>query len=401
VTPAQVQLLVTAAQQLSLARNLDTIMQITRNTARELTGSDGATFVLKDHDKCFYADENAISPLWKGQRFPMTACISGWSMLNKQHAAIEDIYADERIPADAYRPTFVKSLAMVPIRKMDPIGAIGNYWASRHKPTDDEIMLLQSLADLTSVSMENYYAYAELEDRVQKRTQQLQELNKELDAFAYSVSHDLRAPLRAINGFAQILHDEYFDKLDEEGKDTINHITYSSVKMSNLIDNLLAFSKMGRQELNRSSINMNELTEGAIAELEKSLHHNAKITVKELKTVQGDYALLHQVMANLISNAIKYSAKKPLPEIVIDAEETDTEYIFSVADNGAGFNMKYADKLFGTFQRLHSDKEFEGTGVGLSLVRRLVAKHNGRVWATGKVEEGATFFFSLPKKSEA
>ena len=166
--------LVEVVQQLSLARNLETIMEIVRHAARSITGADGATFVLRDGDKCFYAEEDAISPLWKGQRFPMKACISGWVMLNRQAAVIEDIYADSRIPADAYRPTFVKSLAMVPIRTIDPVGAIGNYWASRRLPTPEQVKLLQALADTTAVAMENIRIYSELEQRVQQRTSELQ-----------------------------------------------------------------------------------------------------------------------------------------------------------------------------------------------------------------------------------
>jgi PAS domain S-box-containing protein len=168
--------LVEVVQQLSLARDLPAVMNIVRHAARKLTGADGATFVLRDNGKCFYAEEDAISPLWKGQRFPMSACISGWAMLNKQPAVIEDIYADPRIPADAYRPTFVRSLAMVPIRTLDPVGAIGNYWASRHQPTLEQIKVLQALADTTAVAMENVRIYEELEQRVRQRTSELQSI---------------------------------------------------------------------------------------------------------------------------------------------------------------------------------------------------------------------------------
>ena len=168
--------LVEVVQHLSLARDLPTVMDIVRHAARKLTGADGATFVLRDNGKCFYAEEDAISPLWKGQRFPMSACISGWAMLNKQPAVIEDIYADPRIPADAYRPTFVRSLAMVPIRTIDPVGAIGNYWATQHLPSPEQLKVLQALADVTAVAMENVRVYEELEQRVQQRTSELQSI---------------------------------------------------------------------------------------------------------------------------------------------------------------------------------------------------------------------------------
>jgi putative nucleotidyltransferase with HDIG domain len=156
--------LVGAIQQLSLARSIAEIQAVVRRGARALTGADGATFVLRDDEQCYYADEDAIAPLWKGQRFPLQACISGWSMLNAQAVLIEDIYADERIPHAAYRPTFVKSLAMVPIRQLDPVGAIGNYWARHHRPTELEVELLQALADSTAVAMENVRVYQELEE---------------------------------------------------------------------------------------------------------------------------------------------------------------------------------------------------------------------------------------------
>lgn len=155
-------------------------MAVVRVAARELTGADGATFVLREGHQCFYADENAISPLWKGRRFPMEACVSGWSMLHREPAVIEDIYKDARIPADAYRPTFVRSLAMVPIRTLDPIGAIGVYWARRHRPTPDEVKLMQALADTTAVALENVRVYSELEHRVRDRTAELEVVNRRL-----------------------------------------------------------------------------------------------------------------------------------------------------------------------------------------------------------------------------
>jgi len=172
--------LVQAVQELSLARSLDEVQRIVRTAARELTGCDGATFVLRDGGQCYYADEDAIAPLWKGSRFPLDACISGWAMLNRDSAVIPDIYRDARIPHEAYRPTFVKSLVMVPIRKLDPIGAIGNYWADERQPSDREVSLLQALADATSIAMENVRVYSELENRVRDRTVALERANEEI-----------------------------------------------------------------------------------------------------------------------------------------------------------------------------------------------------------------------------
>jgi diguanylate cyclase (GGDEF)-like protein len=180
---------VRAVQELSLARDLATIQEIVRIAAREITSCDGATFVLRDNGFCFYADEDAIAPLWKGKRFPLEICVSGWAMLNRKPAVISDIYADNRIPHEAYRPTFVKSLVMVPIRSMNPIGAIGNYWATPYEPTAAEVELLQSLADSTAIALENVQVYSELEARVQMRTAELQKAKEEIEQL--SLTDDL------------------------------------------------------------------------------------------------------------------------------------------------------------------------------------------------------------------
>jgi PAS domain S-box-containing protein len=226
--------------------------------------------------------------------------------------------------------------------------------------------------------------------------EQLASVNKELEAFTYTVSHDLRAPLRAINGYAEILREDYGPGFDEEGNRILHNITYGAVKMGNLIDDLLAFSKLGRQEIKTESIDLNELVEAIIQEVNKNPDHKTKIIVTTMQRVKADYSLLYQVIFNLVSNGIKYSAKKANPLVEISAVEQNGEIVFSVKDNGSGFDMKYADKLFGVFQRLHSQDEFEGTGVGLAIVQRIITKHNGKVWAEGKINEGATFYFSLP-----
>lgn len=236
------------------------------------------------------------------------------------------------------------------------------------------------------------------EDITEKKVQEdiNMQLNRELEAFTYTVSHDLRAPLRAINGYANMFEEDYGNLVDDEGKRLLEVIRYNAGKMSSLIDDLLAFSKLGRKELDRSFENMNELVEGVLLEINKSNPNNAQIKINDLLPANVDYGLIHQVWLNLLSNAIKYSSKKETPIIEISSEKKNKEIIYSVKDNGVGFSMKYVDKLFGVFQRLHRMDEFDGTGVGLAIVQRIISKHNGRVWAEAEVDKGATFSFALP-----
>ncbi|HLG01993.1 MAG TPA: ATP-binding protein [Bacteroidia bacterium] len=224
----------------------------------------------------------------------------------------------------------------------------------------------------------------------------LQQLNKELEAFSYSVSHDLRAPLRAISGYANMLDEDYASQLDEEGKRLLGVIRYNAEKMGKLIDDLLAFSRLGRKELDRAEENMNELVEGVLIDLYKTEKSRPTIKTGNLHKAKVDYGLMHQVMFNLLSNAVKYSSKKENPLVEIYSEKKDHEIIYTVRDNGVGFDMKYAGKLFGVFQRLHSSEMFEGTGVGLAIVQRIIHKHRGRIWAEAKPGQGAAFHFSIP-----
>ena len=387
--------LVTAVQELSLVRTLPSVQEIVRRTARAIAGADGATFVLREGEKCHYADEDAISPLWKGQRFPLSACISGWAMLNSQAAVIPDIYQDPRIPADAYRPTFVKSLVMVPIRLKSPIGAIGVYWAKEHQATDAEVELLQALANTTSVAMENIEIYTDLERRVERRTQQLEALNKELESFSYSVSHDLRAPLRAITGFGELLARELQNRNTEKGARFLGTIQDNAKKMGQLIEDLLRLARLARQEVRRTEVDLADLAREIAAryKMEDPGRH-VDVIIPEHLPVYCDAGLMAVVMENLMSNAWKYTAKTDSARIEIGAQEKDGMRTFFVKDNGAGFEMRYAEKLFSPFQRMHTEQEFPGTGVGLATVQRIIHRHGGRIWADAEVGRGATFSFT-------
>lgn len=391
-------LLVDTVQQLSQARDINTVTAIVRTAARKLTGADGATFVLKDKDQCYYADEDAIAPLWKGQRFPMSACVSGWVMQRKEPVLIEDIYKDDRVPIDAYKPTFVKSILMVPIHTVAPIGAIGNYWASNHLPTSEEVHLLQSLADITSVSIENVYVYNELEERVKQRTRELVEINKELEAFSYSVSHDLRGPLRTISGKLHFLLQDYTGKtIDSEAIADIKSIIEATKGMDLLINSLLDFSKSVKQPLKLTSLHMKKMVEDICRGLsEQESERNIKFDIQDIPDTQGDEVLMRQVWVNLLSNAVKYTSKKEQTEITVGALPAENGITYYVKDNGAGFDMKYYDKLFGIFERLHGATEFKGNGVGLALVQRILERHGGSIWANSALGEGAQFSFTLP-----
>ena len=241
----------------------------------------------------------------------------------------------------------------------------------------------------------------ELEQRVEQRTRKLQEANQELEAFSYSVSHDLRAPLRAVDGFSRILLEDYANKLDDDGKRFLDVIRSNTQNMGRLIDDLLAFSRLSRKQLEASPVNMSELASDVFQQLKLALaDQKIQFNLAPLPDITGDPALIRQVFVNLLSNAAKYS--RPRAETVIDVNgrRENGDCIYSVRDNGVGFDMTYAAKLFGVFQRLHSVEEFEGTGVGLAIVQRIIHRHGGRVWAEGALDEGATFYFSLPKEEK-
>jgi PAS domain S-box-containing protein len=237
----------------------------------------------------------------------------------------------------------------------------------------------------------------DLERRVSERTTQLEAANKELEAFAYSVSHDLRTPLRAIDGFSHILLEDFAGKLDDEGKRLLNVVRDNTNRMGQLIDDILKFSRSGRMEITLSEIDMEKMARAVFKELQSSVAESKlQLEIESLPPARGDSAMLRQVFVNLLSNAIKFSRNNATPKIHVGASVKDNETIYYVQDNGAGFDMQFANKLFGVFQRLHSASEFEGTGIGLAIVKRIVTRHGGRVWAEGKVNEGATIYFSVP-----
>jgi light-regulated signal transduction histidine kinase (bacteriophytochrome) len=235
----------------------------------------------------------------------------------------------------------------------------------------------------------------ELEQRVLQRTAQLKAANEDLESFAYSISHDLRSPLLGIDGFSKILERRYSDQLDPEGKRLLFMIHSSTSHMGQLIDDLLSFSRWGRQEMKMSQIDMADLAKEVFSQLSPS-DRKVSFRVDSLPPIQADRSMIRQVLFNLLFNALKFSSGREDPLIEVGATEGPSENTYYVKDNGVGFDPQYADKLFIVFSRLHRAEEFSGTGVGLAIVKRIISGHGGRVWAEGAINQGATFWFTLP-----
>ncbi len=307
--------------------------------------------------------------------------------------------------ADARSLGFKSAVTTPFVSRNQPLGAITLVMAeSDRRFTPDDVALVEELArrasmfiDYSLLLAETRRANAELEERVRERTRDLEALNKELVAFSYSVSHDLRAPLRHLSGFVQLLQSHVGAGLDEKARHYLDIIADAAKRMGQLIDDLLAFSRIGRADFHFGDVDVSGIVDQILQEHALD-GRDSKVEwkVNQLPQVLGDASMLRLVFQNLIDNAVKFTRTRGQPVIEIGSETRVDKHVFHVRDNGVGFDMRYADKLFNVFQRLHSQDEFEGTGIGLANVRRIVERHRGEVWAEGALDRGATFFFSLP-----
>ncbi|MES2703300.1 MAG: ATP-binding protein [Bacteroidota bacterium] len=296
----------------------------------------------------------------------------------------------------------ISSRLLALVAKTREVTATGNYSLRVESDDNDEIGILSKefnglLGQIDKMETSLREANSDLERRVQIRTAELESANKELESFSYTVSHDLKAPLRAINGFTDILVKKYADQIDDKGKEIAGIIVANARKMGQLIQDLLEFSRIGRKELTMDNVSMDDIVQHVLTEMKaQNPDRNVSVKVAGLPPAHGDKNLLTQVWVNFIGNAYKYSGHKEKAEIEIGTYKQGKDNVFFIKDNGAGFDMRYIDKLFRVFQRLHGSDEFEGTGVGLAIVNRIVTRHGGKVWAEGKPDQGATFSFSLP-----
>lgn len=371
---------------LSGVASLSEITTIMTDAVRQLTGADGATFVLREDGRCFYADENAIGPLWKGSRFPMSACISGWAMIHAETAVVPDIYQDERIPIEAYEPTFVRSLAMAPIGAGTPVGALGAYWSTEHVPEPRVVRKLEVLANSAAVALENLQLRAEVARRRSERD--------ELENALHTVIHDLRSPLGAMMGYAELVMDA---STDPEVRQFATAIWASGERVEDQIEQMLALYRITRGQPHPIRVDLTELAHRIADDFRAgNPRRQVEVQIEDDMVVLADPALADILVRNLVDNAFKYSARTPHAEVRIGRADHQQPFsTFYVSDNGVGFDADDADRLFKPMVRLDSAQDFPGTGLGLASVARIVDLHGGSVHAEAPREGGATFYFSL------
>lgn len=388
-------ILTDVVEKLSLANTLPMITQTVAAAARKLSGADGATFVLRDQNHCFYADETAISPLWKGRRFPLETCISGWAMNHRQVVVIEDIYKDSRIPHDAYRPTFVKSLCMVPIRAEAPMGAIGNYWADGYCPDPEEIKLLQVLANSAAIALENFQLKESLKSSVKNDSA---DREKEFETAIHTLAHDLRNPLSTMMLFTELLQNKLGSTQDQKMLSYIESILKTGRHANEQIRKMLSLYSVRSRKLEKTEVNLSSVVYDITEQLKAQAGgRKIRVEIESDVIVMADAHLIRLALENVLGNAVKYTARNS--QALIQFKKlgaTDSSILFCVKDNGDGFHNEESHKLFRPMSRLHSEAEFAGTGLGLASSAKIVEMHGGSIRAEGVKGHGATFYFELP-----
>lgn len=385
--------LIQLVQRLSFCRSVESILIELRESARQLTGADGLTIILRDGDLCHYVEEDAIAPLWKGRRFPMEACISGWCMLHRQQTAVVDIYRDTRIPHEAYRPTFVKSLVMTPIRSEDPVGAIGVYWAQFHQASPEELAVVQAIADSAALALSNV-----------RMIHEVHEASRRKDEFLAMLSHELRNPLAPLSNALELLrlqgqHDEVaFRKAQAIMERQVRRLTY-------IVGELLDTARIrgGKAALQLERL---DLARHVRQDLEdrRDLFAQAGLALEaELPEtpvfVQGDPLRLTQVLGNLLDNAQKFTPRGGRVEVGLRVDEAGGHAVLAVRDTGTGIPAKMLPEIFDAFTQGDQplDRKSGGLGLGLSVVRGLVELHGGTIEvASAGFAQGAEFKVRLP-----
>lgn len=381
-------------QQLSFCRDMDCVISVLGEAARSLTGADGVTVVLRDGDLCHYAEENAITPLWKGLRFPMEACISGWCMLHREQVAIKDIYADMRIPHEAYKPTFVKSLAMTPIRSADPLGAIGAYWSNHHQATPDELNVLQGLGDAAAIAVANI----ELFDS-------LQQASRRKDEFLFMLAHELRSPLAPIFNALQVLRVGGNGKAQEQQERAFELLERQARHLAHIVDELLDGARIARGKMNvqHERLDLAQLARHSVEDrrgvLEAAGLHIEFVAPDTPLWVSGDATRLAQVLANVLDNAGKFTPAGGTIKVELLLDKQAQQIVVSIQDSGIGLDQDILPYVFEVFSQAdHTlDRARGGLGMGLFVAKGILDLHQGSIEATSAgTGQGATFTIRLP-----
>jgi two-component system CheB/CheR fusion protein len=397
-----VDLLLDAVSALASARSLDEVMGVIRRTARALVGADGVSFVLRDEGMCYYADEDAIAPLWKGRRFPLEACISGWVMCHREAAAVRDIYADPRIPHEAYRPTFVKSLLMVPVGIEDPIAAIGAYWAHPHDPTSRELATMQGLANAAALSLRNASLNEELERslrREREARERAEDANKLKDDFLATLSHEMRSPLHVIQGWLWQLRRSGDP---EQVHKALEIIERNTTLQARLVEDLLDMSRatMGKLRLQVQLVNLAAMSAAVLEVVEPSARaKNIRVELQRDRTpyIWGDPDRIQQILWNVLSNAIKFTP--PDGRVLLRVTREARRVCVSVEDTGIGVDPEFLPFMFDRFRQADqsSSRRFGGLGLGLNIVRELAQLHGAGVRArSGGLGQGTVVTIEFP-----
>jgi two-component system CheB/CheR fusion protein len=397
--------LVQAIQDLSRVRTPVDVAAVVGVAARRLAGADGAAFILREGDQCHYLDEDAVAPLLKGQRFPVAVCISGWAMTHRQVVVIPDVYADPRAPIEAFRPTFVRSLVLVPVRSDDPIAAIGVYWAQHHHATPAEVELLQLLADSTATAMENVWLHANMQRQVEERTRELRaarELAEQANAaksrFLAAASHNLRQPIQTLSAIAAILK-----RVAPGDVPAHVHAVEDAVhSMESLVDALLDLHRLeagaiqpALQDASLEEVFARLRSEFAYAASAKALQ---LIIPRDAPSVHSDPNLLQEILRNFLSNAIKYTTQG---EVRLACHTEGAALRIEVSDTGAGVPAPYLERIFDAFYRSPDATASKscGVGLGLSIVQHLARILGCPIGVDSKVGAGSRFWIVVPPAS--
>jgi signal transduction histidine kinase len=374
-----------------------TLQETERRTFRLLDGLPTGVFVVDSAGRPSYANTKSGEILGRGS-LPDARPEDIAERYSVYRAGSDTPYPPEEIPVvRAVRGEEVYA-ADLEIHRPDRIVPV-EAWATPIRNDHGDIEFAVAAFNDISDRLENQKKIDRLNAELAHQVGELAAVNKELETFSYSVSHDLRAPLRAVDGFSRVLETDYATRLDGEALRYLGRIRGNVRRMGLLIDDLLKFSRLSRKDLETRGVDMHSLVHNVVEDLSRSRDHLPPVTIGDLPPAEGDLDLLRQVWTNLVDNAVKYSARQPEPRVEISGTSDGREVTYTVRDNGVGFDMAYADKLFGVFQRLHRQDEFEGTGVGLAIVQRVIHRHGGRIWAVAAPDQGAAFHFTLPAET--